>query len=299
MPAVSVQDLRKSYGDLEAVKGISFDVEEGSFFAFLGPNGAGKSTTISIICSLLKYDSGSVKIFGKEPLEARTDIGVVFQDHLLDPKLTVEENVSVKGSMYGLKGQELKDSVDRVLKLVEIEDFADHQYGKLSGGQKRRVDIARALVHNPKMLILDEPTAGLDPQSRKNLWTTVFNLNRNTGLTVFLTTHYMEEASDADNIVIVNKGEIVAQGTSDELKQKYCTDYIRIVPKDAGTFEGILSAKGISFKVDKGIFVISIEHTIDSLPILESLKDHMESFEVRTGTLDDAFISITGGDEDE
>lgn len=299
MIAVSVRDLRKSYADVEAVKGISFDVEEGSFFAFLGPNGAGKSTTISIICSLNTFDSGSVKIFGKDPLDARTDIGVVFQDHLLDDKITVRENVALKGSMYGLKGRELDDAVDRVLKLTEIDDFSDHLYGKLSGGQKRRVDIARALVHGPKMLILDEPTAGLDPQSRKNLWRTVFNLNRNSGLTVFLTTHYMEEASDADNIVIVNKGEIVAQGTSDELKERYCTDYIRIVPKDADSLARSLSGMSVGYTVDKGIFVISIENTLDSLPLLESLKSEIESFEVRTGTLDDAFISITGGDDNE
>ena len=214
MSAVSVCELRKSYGDFEAVKGISFDVKEGSFFAFLGPNGAGKSTTISIICSLLDHDSGTVEVFGRNPAEARTDIGVVFQDHMLDDRLTVRENVSLRGSMYGLKGQELKDAVDHVLALTDSNEFADRKYGTLSGGQKRRADIARALVHKPKMIVLDEPTAGLDPQSRMMLWKTVFNLNRETGLTVFLTTHYMEEASDADDIVIINHGEIVAQGTT-------------------------------------------------------------------------------------
>lgn len=299
MAAVSVHGLRKSYGDLEAVKGISFDVKEGSFFAFLGPNGAGKSTTISIICSLLDYDSGTVEVFGKNPAEARTEIGVVFQDHMLDDKLTVRENVSLRGSMYGLKGQELKDAVDKVLALTDSNEFADRRYGTLSGGQKRRADIARALVHDPKMIVLDEPTAGLDPQSRTMLWRTVFNLNRETGLTVFLTTHYMEEASDADDIVIIDHGEIVAQGTSDELKEQYCTDYIRAIPKDQESFINKLSFENIRFTMDKGIFIIPVSDTIRSIGLLNKFRDDLESFEVRKGTLDEAFIKITGGADDE
>ena len=299
MAAVSVQGLRKNYGDLEAVKGISFEVKEGSFFAFLGPNGAGKSTTISIICSLLDYDSGTVEVFGKNPAEARTEIGVVFQDHMLDDKLTVRENVSLRGSMYGLKGQELKDAVNKVLALTDSNEFADRRYGTLSGGQKRRADIARALVHDPKMIVLDEPTAGLDPQSRTMLWRTVFNLNRETGLTVFLTTHYMEEASDADDIVIIDHGEIVAQGTSDELKEQYCTDYIRAIPKDQESFINKLSFENIRFTMDKGIFTIPVKDTISSIGLLNKFRDDLESFEVRKGTLDEAFIKITGGADDE
>ena len=299
MAAVSVHDLRKSYDDFEAVKGISFEVKEGSFFAFLGPNGAGKSTTISILCSLLDYNSGTVEVFGKNPTEARTEIGVVFQDHMLDDKLTVRENVALRGSMYGLKGQGLNDAVDKVLALTDSNEFADRRYGQLSGGQKRRADIARALVHNPKMIILDEPTAGLDPQSRTMLWRTVFNLNRDTGLTVFLTTHYMEEASDADDIVIIDHGEIVAQGTSDELKEQYCTDYIRAIPKDQESFIKKLSFENIRFTEDKGIFTIPVKDTIRSIGLLNKFKDDLESFEVRKGTLDEAFIKITGGDDDE
>lgn len=299
MSAVSVNGLRKSYGDVEAVKGISFDVKEGSFFAFLGPNGAGKSTTISIMCSLLEHDSGEISVFGKAPVDARSEIGVVFQDHLLDPKLTVAENVRFRGEMYGLKGQQLRESADRVLALVNMTELADRPYGKLSGGQKRRADIARALVHGPKLLVLDEPTAGLDPQSRKSLWETVYRLNKETGLTVFLTTHYMEEAADADDIVIIKNGEIVAHGTSDSLKDEYCTDYIRIIPKDPGGFGTILESKGIGYTSDRDIFRVPVKDTMESLPILESLKEDISSFEVRKGTLDDAFIEITGGDGDE
>ena len=299
MTAVSVRELRKNYGDFEAVKGITFEVNEGSFFAFLGPNGAGKSTTISIICSLLDYNSGEVEVFGKAPSEARTEIGVVFQDHMLDDKLTVRENIALRGSMYGLVGQELKDAVDKVIQLTDATEFADRKYGKLSGGQKRRADIARALVHGPKMIILDEPTAGLDPQSRTSLWRTVLNLNRETGLTVFLTTHYMEEATDADDIVIIDHGEIVAQGRSEELKERYCTDYIKAYPKDPVSFAEILEEKGLEYTSDKGVFVIPVDSTKDSLSLLNDLNDHLESFEVRMGTLDEAFIKITGGDDDE
>ena len=299
MAAVSVRDLRKSYGDFEAVKGISFEVPEGSFFAFLGPNGAGKSTTISILCSLLDYNSGTVEVFGKDPSQARTEVGVVFQDHMLDSKLTVRENISLRGSMYGLKGQELKDAVDKVITLTDAAEFADRKYGQLSGGQKRRADIARALVHNPRMIILDEPTAGLDPQSRTSLWRTVLDLNRETGLTVFLTTHYMEEATDADDIVIIDHGEIVAQGRSEELKERYCTDYIRAYPKDPASFSKILDDKGIGYTSDKDVFTIPIGSTKDSVSLLNDLNDHLDSFEVRMGTLDEAFIKITGGDDDE
>ena len=299
MAAVSVRDLRKSYDDFEAVKGIGFEVKEGSFFAFLGPNGAGKSTTISILCSLLDYNSGTVEVFGKDPTEARTEIGVVFQDHMLDDKLTVRENVALRGSMYGLKGQVLEDAVNKVLALTDSNEFADRRYGQLSGGQKRRADIARALVHDPKMIILDEPTAGLDPQSRTMLWRTVFNLNRETGLTVFLTTHYMEEASDADDIVIIDHGEIVAQGTSDELKERYCTDYIRAIPKDQESFINKLSFENIRFTLDKGVFTIPVKDTIRSIGLLNKFRDDLESFEVRKGTLDEAFIKITGGADDE
>ena len=299
MSAVSVKELRKSYADVEAVKGISFDVKEGSFFAFLGPNGAGKSTTISMICSLLKQDSGSIELFGKTPEDAKKDIGVVFQDHMLDPNLTVYENVSLKGAMYGLKGDILKDSVNRALKAMGADDLRDRTYGKLSGGQKRRADIARALVHNPRLLILDEPTSGLDPQSRKALWNAVFELNRNSGTTIFLTTHYMEEAAEADDIVIMNKGNIVAHGTSDELKAMYCTDFIRAVPKDHTALKEKLDSLNIGYTDDRDAFIIPVADSFESLPVLDLIKNDLQSFEVRTGTLDDAFIRITGDVSDE
>ena len=293
--AITVDSLYKSYGDFLAVKGISFDVEEGAFFAFLGPNGAGKSTTISILCSLLDKDSGTVSIFGKDPQDARSEIGMVFQDNKLDNRLTVRENLMVRGSLYGFKKEELSARVEEALKRTDSMEFADRQYSKLSGGQKRRAEIARAIIHDPKVLLLDEPTAGLDPQTRMLIWNNVQDLKR-SGMTVFLTTHYMEEAADADDVVIINRGEIVAHGTPSVLKERYSSDYIEVLPKDIAVVRSKLDAGGIQYIERSDVLRISLEDTMKAIPIIEMLKDDMESFEVRTGTLDDAFVTITGGD---
>lgn len=296
VPALSVRGLRKSYGDFEAVRGISFDVPEGSFFAFLGPNGAGKSTTISIICSLLGRDSGEVTIFGRDVSDpsVRRDLGVVFQDSMLDRMMTVRENVRIRGAMYGIPDGEMDGAVERALRIADAEEFADRRYGQLSGGQRRRADIARAVVHGPRILLLDEPTAGLDPQTRKHIWNTVTSLNRESGTTVLLTTHYMEEAADADDIVIVNRGEVVAHGTPQQLRDTYCSDRMTFVPRDPEAARAVLDGNGIGYSVRKGIFEVPLQSTLDAPPVISMLDGLMESFEVRTGTLDDAFINITG-----
>ena len=297
MDAVTVENLRKSYGELEAVKGISFSVPEGSFFAFLGPNGAGKSTTIGIIISMLRADSGTVSVFGKDPESSRPDIGVVFQDPKMDPLLTVRENVSVRGSMYALKGKELASAVDVTLEATGCTEFADRRYGQLSGGQRRRADIARAMVHSPKLLILDEPTTGLDPMSRSSIWELIRGLNGSRGITVILTTHYMEEAADADDIVIINRGEIVAHGTPAQLRDTHCHDTLTFVPRDPSSAASKLDSMGVAYTEEKGSFRITLKRTADSVPIITALGDCMESLEVRSGTLDEAFIEITGADE--
>lgn len=296
MNAISVHDLRKSYGDFEAVKGISFDVPEGSFFAFLGPNGAGKSTTISVICSLLPPDSGEVTVFGKEVSDpsVKREIGVVFQDPMMDGRLTVRENLSIRGGMYGLSGDALEEAVDRALGISGSDGFSDRRYGSLSGGQRRRADIARALVHGPRLLLLDEPTAGLDPQTRKRIWDTVTDLNEHEGLTVLLTTHYMEEAAGADDIVIVNHGEIVAHGTPAMLRERFCSDRMTVVPRDMDAVAEVLGRAGIGFEVKTDTVEIPLSSTIDAVPIMALLEGMLDSLEVRTGTLDDAFIRITG-----
>ncbi len=295
--AICVDSLCKSYGDFPAVKGISFDVEEGSFFAFLGPNGAGKSTTISMLCSLLPKNSGTITIFGKDPEEARAEIGMVFQDNKLDDRLTVRENLEVRGSLYGFGKEELASRVEIALEKSGSQEFADRQYSKLSGGQKRRAEIARAIIHDPKILLLDEPTAGLDPQTRKLIWNNIYDLKRG-GMTVFLTTHYMEEAADADDIVIISNGEIVAHGTPAVLKEKYSSDYIEILPKDAEYLKAELDREGLEYTVRSDVLRIPIDDTKKAIPIVNRFEDQIESFEVRTGTLDDAFINITGGIEE-
>ena len=296
MTAISVRGLRKSYGDFEAVKGISFEVLEGSFFAFLGPNGAGKSTTISIVCSLLGYDSGEVEVFGRPVTDpsVKGDIGVVFQDPMMDGRLTVRENLTVRGGMYGFSGDVLEGSVTRALEVSDSTEFADRPYGKLSGGQRRRADIARALVHSPRLLLLDEPTSGLDPQTRRHIWDTVNRLNREEGLTILLTTHYMEEAAGADDIVIINHGEIAAHGTPAMLRERYCSDRMTVVPKDMGAVASVLSDAGIGFSVRADTVEIPLASTVDAAPVVAMLDGMIDSLEVRNGTLDDAFIRITG-----
>ena len=297
MDAIEVDGLVKSYDGLCAVKGISFSVPEGSFFAFLGPNGAGKSTTISIICSLLSRDEGSVRIFGRDVSDPgiRNDIGVVFQDHMLDQDLTVRENLMVRASMYSLK--DVRSAVDRAMTDADCLDFADQRYGTLSGGQRRRADIARALVHSPRILILDEPTSGLDPHTRKVIWESIIRLNRECGMTVLLITHYMEEAANADDVVIIDRGSIVAHGTPEHLREMYSHDRMIIVPTDVDRMAERFDSMDVRYVVDRDVFTIHLSSTADAIPILDSIRDLVSSFEVRMGSLDDAFVSITGGEE--
>ncbi len=297
MDAIEVKGLVKTYGDMRAVDGITFSVPKGSFFAFLGPNGAGKSTTISIICSLLDRDSGDVMVFGRDVSDPliRKDIGVVFQDPMLDPKLTVRENLEIRASMYGLK--DVRSAVERAMADADCTEFSKQRYGTLSGGQRRRADIARALVHSPRVLILDEPTSGLDPHTRKVIWESVFRLNRQNGMTVLLTTHYMEEAANADDVVVIDHGRIVAHGTPEELKERYSRDRMTIVPKDVQSMRASLDALGVTYSSERDVFIVELDSTADAIPIIDRVRDDIVSFEVRMGSMDDAFVSITGGEE--
>ena len=295
---IEIKNLRKSYKDVKAVKGIDFYVEEGKLFALLGPNGAGKSTTIDMICTALKPDSGSItvdgKLVGKDDNSIRKEIGIVFQDNFLDPILTVGENISIRGSFYGLKGNELKNAVKKVCETVGITDLMKRPYGKLSGGQRRRADIARALVNTPKILFLDEPTTGIDPQSRQNVWQMITKLQKENNMTVFLTTHYMEEVTDADYVIVIDSGEIVAKGTPATLKEKYAKNYLHITPKDKDKLVATLKANKFNFTVTADVYTVDVDKTEDALPIIDLVRDNIESFEVIKGTMDDAFIGITG-----
>ena len=295
---IKVSNLTKNYGKVKAVRGIDFHVNEGELFAFLGPNGAGKTTTIDIICTLLKPDSGTVTVCGytldKEDDKIRKNIGIVFQDNILDNLLTVKENLYTRGSFYGLSGKELKTAVKKAMESADAESFCNRPYGKLSGGQRRRADIARSLVNTPKILFLDEPTTGLDPQTRKSVWDTIRNLQKGTGMTVFLTTHYMEEAAKADYVAVIDNGRITAKGTPSDLRAKYSTDTLRLIPKDSEKLKKFLKDQNIKFVISGGAFIIIISNTLDALPLVNKVEDLISGFEVISGSMDDAFVKITG-----
>ena len=295
---IEVENLKKSYGDTEAVKGISFYAEKGGLFAFLGPNGAGKSTTIDMICTFLRPDSGSVFVnghmLGKEDDAIRKTIGVVFQDSLLDRRLSVKENMYCRGALYGLRGENLDHAVSRAMDSVGVNEYGKRPYGKLSGGQRRRCDIARALINTPQILFLDEPTTGLDPQTRKAVWETIRTFQRDSGMTVFLTTHYMEEASGADYVIVIDDGKIAAKGTPAQLCDNYASDRLKMACDDPETVSRILAGMGREYTEQAGGLEIKLNQTVDALPILERCRSYIESFEVTAGSMDDAFIGITG-----
>lgn len=295
---IEVEGLKKSYGPIEAVKGIDFFVEEGTLFAFLGPNGAGKSTTIDILSTLLLPDAGEVTVggyrLGRDDAEIRSEIGIVFQDGLLDKLLTVKENLEVRGSFYGLRGRELETKIAYAAECAEVTSFLNQPYGKLSGGQRRRADIARALLNTPRILFLDEPTTGLDPQTRQRVWETIQQIQRDTGMTVFLTTHYMEEAAKADYVVVIDHGKIAAKGTPSDLKEQYTSDYLIVHGRDRAKLEEIVKEMGCVYEAYADTLTIELESTLDALPILEQCRDGIRGFEVIQGTMDDVFIKITG-----
>lgn len=304
--AIQVEQLYKRYGTVKAVNGISFTVERGILFAFLGPNGAGKSTTVEILCTLLKKTSGSVKIDGitldngNNNDAIRKSIGVVFQQNLLDDRLTVRENIWYRGKMYGLSKQQLKENYQFVTSYLHLHDIENQKYGTLSGGQKRRADIARALIHRPSILFLDEPTTGLDPQTRLFVWQTIKKLQTETNMTVFLTTHYMEEAANAHQVVVIRNGQIVAQGTPDELKSKYAYDQMALVFHDKSEGESWLEQKQLEYSEKQGIYSVRVPSTLHALSLLKEMEPLISSFEVIKGTMDDVFIHImeNGGAED-
>ncbi len=295
---IEVEGLTKTFGDLQAVKGIDFYVESGKLFAFLGPNGAGKSTTIDMICTLLKPDSGEAVIngclLGTEDQNIRESIGVVFQESLLDPLLTVRENLLSRARFYRIPKKELKERVEKAAISADVMDFIDRPYGKLSGGQRRRADIARALVNTPKILFLDEPTTGLDPQTRRSVWETIARLQKESGLTVFLTTHYMEEAASADYIMIIDNGRIVAKGTPFELRNTYSSDTLKIEPTDRSSLISLLNEHDISYTEKNELLTIKLSGTKEALSILKLTEPLINRFEVQHGTMDDVFINITG-----
>lgn len=293
---IEIRGLNKSFKQVKAVNDLSFCVYRGELFAFLGVNGAGKSTTISIMCGQLSKDSGEVVICGadadKTPYEIKSKIGVVFQNSVLDKFLTVYDNLKCRAALYGITGERFKARYEELASLLEFGDLKNRTLGKLSGGQRRRVDIARALFHKPEILILDEPTTGLDPQTRRLLWKVIADLRHRENLTVFLTTHYMEEAAEADRVVILDKGSISAEGTPLELKNKYANDYVILYGRTAAEVERL----GYPFKEEGGAVKISVTDTVCAAKLIKSEPELFTDFEIIKGNMDDVFLAVTGKD---
>lgn len=294
MDIIEIKNLSKSFGDIKAVDDLSFKVKSGELFAFLGVNGAGKSTTISMMCGALAADGGSVSVCGKDVntnlSEITSKIGVVFQSSVLDTVLTVKDNLTSRAALYGITGKEANRRISDLAELLDFSDYLKRAVGKLSGGQRRRVDVARALLHNPEVLILDEPTTGLDPQTRKHLWSVINDLRRSKGMTVFLTTHYMEETADADYVVILDSGKIAAEGTPLELKNRYTGDFVTIY----GAEESAVKRLNLPYESIRDAFRISVKNTEQARDLIVAHPDLFKDFEISKGKMDDVFLSVTG-----
>ena len=304
-PLIDVQQLTKRYGEVEAVKGISFTVQKGELFAFLGSNGAGKSTTIEMLCTLVEKTGGTVTIDGhilgtlKGNEAIRRSIGIVFQQSILDHQLTVKENIIHRGRFYRLSKNELQENYAFVHQYLQLSDIEHKKYGTISGGQRRRADIARAIIHKPTLLFLDEPTTGLDPYTRQFVWATIERLRKEIGMTIFLTTHYMEEAAHADNIVIMKNGEIIAQGSPNTLKEHYAKDYLLFFLKPNVTIDQLTAILPGQPMPQQDGWKVEVTSTLSTIPILAQLEPYIASFEVVKGSLDQVFIETNDAKEEE
>ena len=293
---IEVSDLTKQFNQYIAVNHINFSVHSGELFAFLGTNGAGKSTTINMLCSLLSKTSGTILIDGfnmdDDAAEIRRRIGIVFQGNVLDDLLSVQDNLNLRGHFQGLSGRDLKQRLATLTEILDLAEIWRQPYGKLSGGQKRKCEIARALLGNPRLLILDEPTTGLDPQTRENIWKLIRSLQKEQGMTVFLTTHYMEEAATADNIVIIEKGTICAEGTPLNLKAQYSKDLLRIHLSDPKTGRLELQRLGYHANWESGWLTVNVPNGRTALNLLNHV-DGILDFELVKGNMDDVFLAVT------
>ena len=294
MNIIKISNLNKSFGEVRAVQDLSLKVKEGELFAFLGVNGAGKSTAISIMCGQLAKDSGKVIIddldLDFDMSKIKNKLGVVFQNSVLDKALTVKDNLESRAALYGINGKAFKNRLSELSQLLEFDDLLGRAVGKLSGGQRRRIDVARALLHEPKILILDEPTTGLDPQTRKLLWNVISGLKDKNKMTVFLTTHYMEEASDADYVVILDGGRISAEGTPRELKNEYTGDFITLY----GVDEKQVNKRFSDYEYLRGAYRIAVPNTSEATKLIIKYPEIFEDYEIVKGKMDDVFLSVTG-----
>ncbi len=291
---IEITNLKKHFGDVKAVDGITFSVKKGELFAFLGLNGAGKSTTISVICGSLRKDSGEVLIDGikieDDPDKIKSRLGVVFQNSVLDKPLSVYENLRSRAALYGITGKAFATRLSELTELLDLKEILRRPVGKLSGGQRRRIDIARAIVHRPEILILDEPTTGLDPQTRQTVWSVINDLRKNEGITVFLTTHYMEEAAEADNVVILDAGKIAAEDSPLELKNRYASDTLTLY----SVTEDEIKTLGVNYKPVRDGFAITLSKTADATALITKHPDIFRDYELTKGKMDDVFLAVTG-----
>lgn len=291
---IQIEHLSKSFGDVKAVRDLSFNVKKGELFAFLGINGAGKSTTINIMCGQLSKDSGKIVIDGtdldSDIIQIKSRLGVAFQSSLLDSSLSVYDNLQSRAALYGITGADFKKRLAELAEQFDFSELLKRPVGKLSGGQRRKIDIARALINRPKVLILDEPTTGLDPQTRRTLWDIISFLRKSENMTVFLTTHYMEEAADADYVVILDKGSIVAKGTPLELKNKYADDYITLYGVDEDTVKTL----GVKYEAVHDAFRLSVPNTAKATELITKYPTIFNDYEITKGKMDDVFLNVTG-----
>ena len=291
---IEIKGLEKSFGNIKAVDGLSFNVRKGQLFAFLGINGAGKSTAINIICGQLEKDKGSVTVDGLDIDKGRdgikSKIGVFFQNSYLDKALTVRDNLESRAALYGIHGKAFEKRLEELADTLCFGDLLNRTLGRLSGGQRRRIDIARALLHDPKILILDEPTTGLDPQTRKILWDVIEELRKKENMTVFLTTHYMEEADSADHVVILDGGKKIAEGSPLELKNKYSSDCITIY----GLSEEDIKSIGAEYTFENNICPLTVSHTAEATELILKHPSLFKDYEITKGKMDDVFLNVTG-----
>jgi len=294
---IEVKNLYKAFGEVKAVQDLSFSVKRGSLFAFLGQNGAGKTTTVRIICSLLKKDSGTIIIDGNNiennAEKIKKKIGVVFQGSILDDYLTVYDNLLCKSALYGFSTKDIKARIKELDKIFSLSDILKRPYGKLSGGQKRRTDIARALLHDPKILFLDEPTTGLDPATRKSVWETIMAL-KEKGITIFLTTHYMEEVNAADQVLILSKGMIAASGTPYELKERYTSISVSFITPETLETNKVFKNDNLQFSYNSGAYRLVAKSADEAYNYLTKYRKMYPDFEVLKGDMDDVFLAVTG-----
>lgn len=297
-PIIQVEHFTKKYGDFTAVDDISFTVEEGSIFAFLGPNGAGKSTTINTLCTILDKTEGTLIINGhdasRERALVRRDIGIVFQDSTLDAQMTVEENLKYHCSFLRVPKSQVRERISFALDLVELTQWRRAAVGSLSGGMKRRAEIARGLVHDPKVLFLDEPTTGLDPQTRANVWEYIQRLQKQKNMTIFLTTHYMDEAEVCSKVVIMDHGKIVAHDTPEHLKHQYTGTEVDVVCTQTEPLESALQERDVPYRKVENKLMFHTKKASAALDILSAHRGEITDFGVKKGTLNEVFLAITG-----